>query len=196
MTQTEVDRSIITMRALSVWLFLALALAFAGPVVAQQLTFTRQVVIGKHQPMELWLVIGTANGTRPPATSAVYQLAMKHSVSFLDDTIAEYRLNLKENRSLAARLFTWGSYFELGATEMVNLHVIEANSQVSIALNVAMGIVNALLPNVQKSIPAPDPSVLVRTGKLVMDSQGSLSGLFWAQPSGVQGFIDTVPQTN
>jgi hypothetical protein len=76
---------------------------------------------------------------------------------------------------------------------MVNLHVIQANSQVSIALNVAMGIVNALLPNVQKSIPAPDPSVLVRTGNLIMDAQGSVSGLFWAEQSGVQGFVDNVP---
>jgi hypothetical protein len=183
------------MRALSVWLFLVLA-AFAGPGEAQQLTFARQVVIGKHQPLELWFVSGIASGSLPPATAAVYQLAMKHGVSFMDDTVAEYRLNLKENKSLAARLFAWGSYFELGATEMVNLHVIEANSQVSIALNVAMGIVNALLPSVQKSIPAPDPSVLVRTGKLVMDSQGSVSGLFWAEQSSVQGFIDTVPSTN
>jgi hypothetical protein len=183
----------LAMRPLSLWLFAALALASAGRGSAQQLTFARQVTVGKHQPLELWYVSGSANGSLPPATAAVYQIAMKHGVSFLDETVAEYRLNLKQNRSLAARLFSWGSYFELGATEMVNLHVIQANSQVSIALNVAMGIVNALLPSVQKSIPASDPSVLVRTGTLVMDSQGSVSGLFWAEQSSVQGFIDTAP---
>jgi hypothetical protein len=181
------------MKALSIWLFLVLALALARPSTAQQLTFVRQVVIGKRQPLELWEVTGTANSSRPPATAIVYQLAMKHGVSFLDDTVAQYRLNLKENRSIAARLFSWGSYFELGATELVNLHVIQANSQISVALNVAMGIVNALLPTVQKNIPAPDPSVLVRTGKLVVDAEDSVSGLFWAEQSGVKGFIDTVP---
>jgi hypothetical protein len=181
------------MRLLSLLLFAALALASAGRGSAQQLTFSRQVVIGKRQPLELWFVSGSATGSRPPSTAAVYQIAMKHGVSFLDETVAEYRLNLKENRSLAARLFSWGSYFELGATEMVNLHVIQANSQVSIALNVAMGIVNALLPSVQKSVPAPDPSVLVGAGKLVMDAEGSVSGLFWAEQSTVQGFVDTAP---
>jgi hypothetical protein len=181
------------MRALSVWLLLALGLALSTPGRAQQLTFARQVVYGKCQPIELWAVTGTAVGSRPPNIAAVYQIAMKHGVSFLDDTVAQYRLTIKENRSLAARLFSWGTYFELGATELVNLHVIQANSQVSIGLNVAMGLVNALLPAVQKSIPAPDPLVLVRTGSLVMDAQGSISGLFWADRSGVAGFIDTVP---
>jgi hypothetical protein len=181
------------MRMLCVWPLLVLGLALGGPGRTQELTFARQAVIGKRQPIELWAVTGTANGSRPPATAAVYQIAMKHGVSFLNETVAQYRLNLKENRSLAARLFTWGSYFELGATELVNLHVIQANSQVSIALNVAMGIVNALLPTVQKSIPAPDPSVLVRTGSLILDAEGSVSGLFWAEQSGVQGFVDSVP---
>ncbi|HEY7390203.1 MAG TPA: hypothetical protein VH640_16930 [Bryobacteraceae bacterium] len=177
------------MRGLS----LGLALALAGPAMAEEFTFARQAVIGKRHPIELWAVTGTANGSRPPATAVVYQIAMKHGVSFLDETVAQYRLNLKENRSVAARLFSWGSYFELGATELVNLHVIQANSQISVALNVAMGIVNALLPSVQKNIPAPDPSVLVRTGKLIMDAQGSVSGLFWAEQSGVQGFVDAAP---
>jgi hypothetical protein len=181
------------MKALSAWLFPVLTLALAGSGRAQQLTFARQVVFGKRQSIELWAVSGTAVSSRPPAISAVYQIAMKHGVSFLDDTVAQYRLTLKENRSLAGRLFSWGTYFELGATELVNLHVIQASSQVSIGLNVAMGLVNALLPAVQKSIPAPDPSVLVRTGSLVMDAQGSLSGLFWADRSSVQGFIDNVP---
>jgi hypothetical protein len=181
------------MRALCVWPLLVLGLTLGGSGRAQELTFARQAVIGKRQPIELWAVTGTANASRPPAVAVVYQIAMKHGVSFLDETVAQYRLNLKENRSIAARLFSWGSYFELGATELVNLHVIQANSQVSIALNVAMGIVNALLPNVQKSIPAPDPSVLVRTGKLIMDAQGSVSGLFWAEQSGVQGFVDSIP---
>ncbi|HLI82834.1 MAG TPA: hypothetical protein VKV17_02900 [Bryobacteraceae bacterium] len=181
------------MKLFSVSILAALALALASRGSAQQLTFARQVVVGKRQPLELWFVTGSANGSRPPSTAAVYQIAMKHGVSFLDETVAQYRLNLKENRSLAARFFSWGSYFELGATELVNLHVIQANSQVSIGLNVAMGIVNALLPSVQKSIPSPDPSVLVRTGKLVMDAQGSVSGLFWAEQSGVRGFVDTAP---
>jgi hypothetical protein len=182
------------MRALSVWPLLALGLALGMPGRAQQLTFARQVVFGKRQSLELWAVSGMAVGSRPPNIAAVYQIAMKHGVVFLDDTVAQYRLTLKENRSLAGRLFSWGTYFELGATELVNLHVIHANSQVSIGLNVAMGLVNALLPAVQKNIPVPDPSVLVRTGSLVMDAQGSVSGLFWADrsASGLAGFIDTV----
>lgn len=180
------------MKIISVWILFALGLVLGVPGRTQQLTFARQAVIGKRAPIELWAVSGAAStGERAPATAVVYQIAMKHGVSFLDDTVAQYRLTLKANRSLAARLFSYGSYFELGATEMVNLHVIPANTQVSIALNVAMGIVNALLPSIQKSVPAPDPSVLVRTGSLVVDAQGSISGLFWAERSNVQGFIDT-----
>jgi hypothetical protein len=181
------------MRAFSIWLFLALAFGLAEPGRSQQLTFARQVVYGKRQSLELWAVSGTTAGPRPPAIAAVYQIAMKHGVSFLDDTVAQYKLTLKENRSLAARLFTWGTYFEVGATELVNLRVIQTNSQVSIGLNVAMGLVSALLPALQKNIPTPDPSVLVRTGSLVLDAQGSISGLFWAEHSNVQGFIDTLP---
>jgi hypothetical protein len=173
-----------------------LSLVLTLPLCSQQLIFARQAVIGKKSRIELWAVSGLApSESRPPSAATVYALAMKHGVSFLDDTVAEARLAAKDGKSLTARVFAWGSYFEIGATELVNLHVIQANTQVALGLNIAMGLVNAFLPSVQKGIPAPDPAVLakVRSGSLLMDSQGSLSGFFFAEQSGVQSFLETVP---
>ena len=184
------------MRSVLVWLALALRLALPLPMGAQQLTFARQAVVGRRAPIELWAVSGTtAAASRPPTSAIIYALAMRHGVSFLDETVAQSRLTAKERRSIPARLFTWGSYFEVGATELVNLHVIQANNQISMGLNIAMGIVNSLLPIVQKDIPVPDPAVLakVRTGSLLMDAQGSVSGLFWAERSETPGFLETLP---
>jgi len=144
--------------------------------------------------MQLWAVTGTVPvGARPPAAAAVYAVAMSHGVSYIDSTVALSRINARERRSLAARMFAWGGYFETGATVMVNLRVIAASSQVSIGLNVAMSIVNSLLPAIQKDIPIPDPSIVAKTGSLLMDGEGTISGLFWAEPSQVAGFTDTLP---
>jgi hypothetical protein len=173
-----------------------LSLVLALPLCSQQLIFARQAVIGKKSRIELWAVSGVASAdARPPSAAVIYAMAMKHGVSFLDDSVAEARLAAKDGKSLTARAFAWGSYFEIGATELVNLHVIQASSQVALGLNIAMGLVNAFLPSIQKGIPAPDPTVLakVRSGSLLMDSQGSLSGFFFAEQSAVQNFTETVP---
>ena len=163
---------------------------------AQQIVFSPQTVVGKKsKALQLWAVSGRVTlPARPPVAAAIYALAAKHGVAFVDPAIAAERLNFREQRSLAARMFRWGSYFETGATELVNLKVIAASNQVSIGLNVAMGIVNALLPAVQKDIPVPDPAISARiiSSSLLMDAQGSLSGLFWAEPAETQGFVETL----
>ena len=164
---------------------------------AQQLVFSPQATFGKKKSaMQLWAVAGSAaSQNRPPTAATVYAIAAKHGVSFIDPGVAQSRLAAKEQRSLPARIFSWGSYFETGATELVNLKVISASSQVSIGLNIAMSIVNSLLPAVQKDIPQVDPALASKLngGSLLMDSQGMLSGLFWAEPSQVAGFIETLP---
>jgi hypothetical protein len=164
---------------------------------AQQIIFSPQAVIGKKsKALQLWSVSGSVSASvRPPVAAVIYSLAAKHGIAYVDPVIATARLNARNQKSLAARVFQWGTYFETRARELVNLKVIATSSPVSIGLNVAMGITNALLPSVQKSIPVPDPNIAARiiTASLLMDAQGSLSGMFWPQPSEVQGFVETLP---
>jgi hypothetical protein len=176
----------------------AIAIATLAPRCdAQQIIFSPQGVIGKKsKALQLWSVSGSVSSSvRPPVAAVIYSLAAKHGITYVDPVIATARLNARDQKSLAARIFQWGTYFETGATEMVNLKVIATSSPVSIGLNVAMGITNALLPSVQKSIPVPDPNIAARiiSTSLLMDAQGSLSGMFWSQPSNVQSFVETLP---
>jgi hypothetical protein len=163
---------------------------------AQQIVFSPQSVVGKkHKALQLWAVSGqVALPARPPVAGVIYALAAKHGIAFVDPAVATERLNARDQKSLAAKIFRWGSYFETGATELVNLKVVATSNQVSIGLNVAMGIVNALLPAVQKDIPVPDPGIAARviSSSLLMDAQGSLSGMFWAEPAESQGFVETL----
>lgn len=173
-----------------------LCFAFALPLAAQQLTFAPQTIAGKRSPMQLWAVSGVMPpGSRLPSAAVVYGIALRHGVSFIDGGVALSRLTAKERRSLAARIFTWGTYFETGAAQLVNLHVIAANEPVTAALNIAMGIVTSLLPLVQKDIPLPDAGLVAKftSGSLFMDAEGSVSGLFWAEPSATSGFQDVLP---
>lgn len=164
---------------------------------AQQLVFSPQATVGqKSRALELWSVSGTiSSSARPPVAAVVYALAAKHGISYVDPVVATGRLSARDQKSLPARLFRWGTYFETGATEMVNLKVIATTSQVSIGLNVAMGIANALLPAVQKDIPVPDPNIASRiiSASLLMDAQGSVSGMFWSEPVDTPGFVETLP---
>ena len=171
-------------------------LAFSLPLTAQQLTFAPQTIAGKRSPMQLWAVSGVLPvGSRPPSAAVVYGIALRHGVSFIDGGVALSRLTARERRSLAARIFTWGTYFETGAAQLVNLHVIAANPQITAGLNIAMGIVTSILPLVQKEIPSPDAGLVAKftSGSLFMDAEGAVSGLFWAEPSGIPGFQDALP---
>ena len=163
---------------------------------AQEIVFSPQTVVGKKpKALQLWAVSGRVTlPARPPVAAVIYALAAKHGISYVDPVVAAERLNRRDQRSLAAKLFRWGSYFETGTTELVNLKVIATSNQVGIGLNIAMGIVNALLPAVQKDIPVPDPGIVARTisSSLLMDAQGSLSGMFWAEPAETQGFVETL----
>jgi hypothetical protein len=165
---------------------------------AQQMVFSPQIVAGKKpKALQLWAVSGTVPASaRPPVAAVIYALAARHGVAYVDPVVATERLNARDQKSVAARIFRWGSYFETGATELVNLKVVATSNQVGIGLNVAMGIVNALLPSVQKNIPVPDPAIAARiiANSLLMDAQGSVSGLFWAEPAENQGFVEVLPQ--
>jgi hypothetical protein len=181
--------------------FLRLAAVASGCLLpychAQQLIFSPQATVGKKsRALELWSVSGTVStSARPPVAAVVYALAAKHGVSYVDPVVATGRLNARDQKSLPARIFQWGTYFETGATEMVNLKVIATTSQVSIGLNVAMGIANALLPALQKDIPVPDPNIAAKviSASLLMDAQGSVSGMFWSEPIRTPGFVETLP---
>jgi hypothetical protein len=118
---------------------------------AQQIVFAPQTVVGKKsKALQLWAVSGSLSAAvRPPVAASIYTLAAKHGLTYVDPAVAAARLSARDRKSLAARIFRWGSYFETGATELVNLKVIATSNQVSIGLNVAMGIVSALLPAVQ-----------------------------------------------
>lgn len=175
----------------------AIAIGFLIPSCrAQQIVFSPQTVVGKKpKALQLWAVSGRVTlPARPPVAAVIYALAAKHGIAFVDPTVAAGRLNARDQKSLAAKIFRWGSYFETGAAELVNLKVIATSNQVSIGLNVGMGIVNALLPAVQKDIPVPDPGIAARiiSSSLLMDAQGALSGMFWAEPAETQGFVETL----
>jgi hypothetical protein len=176
-------------------LFAAIALGCVEmPGLGQQIVFSPQILVGKKpRALQLWAVSGAVpSSARPPVAAVIYALAAKHGVAYVDPVVANERLNARDQKSLAARMFRWGSYFETGATELVNLKVVAASNQVGIGLNVAMGIINALLPSVQKSIPVPDPAIAARitASSLLMDAQGSVSGMFWAEPAETQGFVE------
>ncbi|MBV9742445.1 MAG: hypothetical protein JO099_01665 [Acidobacteriia bacterium] len=176
-------------------LLMALSIHQSG---AQQLVFSPQGVIGKKsRALELWGVTGSVPAaTRPPLAATIYALAAKHGIVYVDPSVATARMTARDEKSVAALLFRWGTYFETGTTELVNLKVIATNTQISIGLNIAMAIVNALLPSVQRAIPVPDPNIAAKiiSTSLLMDAQGAVSGLFWAEPSENQSFVETLPQ--